>query len=67
MIKADCIKAKVCKLFALESIPYMTLAFIVAMGVFPGIKVAFAFATFFYLIFALTQFITEEECTEQCG
>lgn len=66
MPKSFCIKARVCKLFTLELIPYVTLALIVSMGLFPQIKVGLAFAIFFYLIFSLTRFSTVEECQAQC-
>jgi len=60
-------KAKLCALFSLKAIPYMTLAFILAMAVLPAFKVTFAFVTFFYLIFALTRFSSVEDCQAQCG
>lgn len=67
MNKSVCIKAKICRLFTLKSIPYVTLALIVSMGLFPQIKVGLAFIVFFYLIFSLTRFSTVEECQSQCS
>ena len=67
MIKSACMKARVCKLFTLKAIPYVTLSLIVSMGLFPPLKVALAFIVFFYLIFSLTQFSTDEECRARCS
>jgi len=64
--KSACVRAKFCRLFSFKAIPYVMLALIVAMGVFPDFKVALVFSTFFYLITVLTQFSAAEKCLERC-
>lgn len=62
-----CFKAKICKLFALKFMPYMLVAFILAIILLPAFNVVIAFAMFFYLTISLAKSTTLEECQKECA
>jgi hypothetical protein len=61
-----CIKAWICKLFALKSIPYVLVALIAAIIVAPAAHVNIAYLIFFYLAISFSKFTTFEECQVNC-
>ena len=66
LLKNTCLKARVCKLFALNSLPYGLLVLSAITWLIPQYKVALAFLIFFYLMISISKFITARECQEQC-
>ena len=65
-ISTVCIKARICKLFALKSIPYVLIALIAVITIVPAIHVSIAYLIFFYLAISFARFTTFEECQAGC-
>lgn len=61
-----CVKAQICKFFALKSIPYVLTALIAAIIVMPAFHVEIAYLMFFYLAISFAKFKTLEECQIDC-